>query len=107
VRILRSTPLTDPDIRTKMQEAANLITEAKENMEALELNVGTKMEQLGRTLDTLKTSKNFMDGIVSDLESADTTTAVAELTQDQTMLEASYNVLVRLSQLTLTKYLGV
>jgi flagellar hook-associated protein 3 FlgL len=107
VRILRSTPLTDPDIRTKMQEAANLITEAKENMEALELNVGTKMEQLGRTLITLKTSKNFMDGIVSDLESADTTTAVAELTQDQTMLEASYNVLVRLSQLTLTKYLGV
>jgi flagellar hook-associated protein 3 FlgL len=107
VRILRSTPLTDPDIRTKMQEAANLITEAKENMEALKLNVGTKMEQLGRTLDTLKTSKNFMDGIVSDLESADTTTAVAELTQDQTMLEASYNVLVRLSQLTLTKYLGV
>jgi flagellin-like hook-associated protein FlgL len=48
-----------------------------------------------------------MDGVVSDLESADTTTAVAELTQDQTMLEASYNVLVRLSNLTLTKYLGV
>lgn len=105
VRILRSTPLTDPDIKNKMQEAANLVTESKEAMEAVQLNVGTKMEQLGRTQTTLKSSQNFMDGIVSDLESADTTTAVAELTQDQTMLEASYNVLVRLSQLTLTKFL--
>ena len=105
VRILRSTPLTDPNIKQKMQEAANLCNEAKKGIEAVELNVGTKMEQLGRTQTTLKTSKDFMDGVVSDLESADTTTAVAELTQDQTMLEASYNVLVRLSQLTLTKYL--
>lgn len=105
VRILRSTDLTDANIKQKMQEAANLCTEAKSGMEAIELNVGTKMEQLGRTEGTLKTSKAFMDGVVSDLESANTTTAVAELTQDQTMLEASYNVLVRLSQLTLTKYL--
>jgi flagellar hook-associated protein 3 FlgL len=107
VRILKTTDLNDPDIKGKMQEAANLLTESKTGMEAVELNVGTKLEQLGRTQTTLKDSKNFMDGVVSDLESADTTTAVAELTQDQTMLEASYNVLVRLSNLTLTKYLGV
>ncbi len=105
VRILRSTDLTDANIKQKMQEAANLCNEAKTGMEAIELNVGTKMEQLGRTATTLKTSKAFMDGVVSDLESSDTTTAVAELTQDQTMLEASYNVLVRLSELTLVKYL--
>jgi flagellar hook-associated protein 3 FlgL len=107
VRIVKSTPTSDPDIKAKMQKAADLLTSAKTDMEAVELNVGTKLEQLGRTQTTLKDSKNFMDGVVSDLESADTTTAVAELTQDQTMLEASYNVLVRLSNLTLTKYLGV
>ncbi|MCD6073316.1 MAG: flgL [Rhodospirillales bacterium] len=107
VRILRSTPLSDPNIKVIMQEAADLCSEAKSGMEAVELNVGTKLEQLGRTQTTLKNSKNFMDGVVSDLESADTTTAVAELTQDQTMLEASYNVLVRLSKLNLNSYLGI
>jgi flagellar hook-associated protein 3 FlgL len=105
VRILRSTPLTDTNIKAKMQEAADLCTEAQTDLQSVELNVGTKLEQLGRTTKTLQSSKEFMGGIVSDLESADTFTAVAELTQDQTMLEASYNVLVRLSQLTLTKYL--
>lgn len=107
VRILRSTALNDANIKPKMQEAADLLTEAKADLQAVELNVGTKIEQLGRTTKTLQTTKEFMDGIVSDLESADTFTAVAELTQDQTMLEASYNVLVRLSTLSLTKYLGV
>jgi len=105
VRILRSTPESDPDIKNKMQEAANLITESKEALEAVQLNVGTKLEQLGRTATALKESKAFLDGIVSELEGADTTTAVAELTQTQTMLDASYNVIVRLSSLTLTKYL--
>ena len=79
---------------------------AQTDLQAVELNVGTKLEQLGRTTKTLQSSKQFMGGIVSDLESADTFSAVAELTQDQTMLEASYNVLVRLSNLTLTKFLG-
>ena len=105
VRILRSTPLTDPDIKAKMQEASDLCGQALTGLQSMELNIGTKEEQLGKTTTTLKNSKNFMDGIVSDLEMSDTTTAVAQLTQDQTQLEASYNVVVKLSDLSLTKFL--
>jgi len=107
VRLVKTVKLDDPDIKAKMQEAATLLGEAKTGLESLELNVGTKLEQLDRTQTTLKNSKNFMDGVVSDLESADTTTAVSELTQDQTMLEASYNVVVRLSNMSLIKFMGV
>jgi flagellar hook-associated protein 3 FlgL len=105
IRILRSTPLNDPDIKSKMQEASDLCTQAQDGMQSLELNVGTKVEQLGRTTTTLNNSKNFMDGVVSDLEMADTTTAVAQLTQDQTTLQASYQVIVRMSGLSLTNFL--
>jgi len=106
VRIIRTVdPATDADAPEKFQEALDLCNAALESMEALELNIGTKLEQTDRTSKLLKDSKNFLNGVISDLESADTFTAVAELTQEQTMLEASYNTLVRLSSLTMTKFL--
>ena len=106
VRIIRSVPLNDANVTAKYQEALDLVNAALTDMEGLELNIGTKMEQTHRTGVLLKDSKNFLNGAISDLESSDTFQAVAELTQDQTMLEASYSTLVRLSQLTMTKFLS-
>ena len=60
--------------------------------------------QLDTTHTKLDHSRNFLSGIISDIESIDTFTAIAEITQDQTMLEASYATLMRLSQLHLTSY---
>jgi flagellar hook-associated protein 3 FlgL len=105
VRIIRSVPLTDANVNEKYGEARDLVNQALEDMQSTELNIGTKVEQLHRTGDQLKDTKNFLNGVVSDLESANTFEAVAELTQDQTMLEASYNTMVRLSNLTMTKFL--
>jgi flagellar hook-associated protein 3 FlgL len=105
VRIIRSVdPETDPNAQAKYLEALDLCNQALEGMEGVELNIGTKLEQADRTSKLLKDSKNFMDGVISDLESADTFTAVAELTQEQTMLEASYNTLVKLSNLSMVKF---
>ena len=96
VRILRSTDITggDANYLSKIQEGLDLINAAEDRLQELELSVGSKVQQL-----------NFINGIISDLESADTFQAVAELTQDQTMLEASYATVVRLSDLTLTNFL--
>lgn len=106
VRIIRSTDLTDPDAKTKYQNALDLVTQASDGVQALQLNVGTKQQQLATTGDQLKETKNFLDGTVSDIEMADTSTAVAQLNQDQTMLQAAYTTVVRLSSLTLTNFLG-
>jgi flagellar hook-associated protein 3 FlgL len=107
VRIIRSVPLdgTGVNVTQKYQHARDLVNEALEDMQSTELNIGTKVEQLHRTGLQLKDTKSFLSGAVSDLESADTFEAVAELTQDQTMLEASYNTLVRLSNLSMIKFL--
>lgn len=106
-RILRSTDITggDPNYLAKIQGALDLINESETRLQELELSVGTKVQQLNSTNQNLKDSKNFFNGIISELESANTFEAVAELTQAQTMLEASYSTVVRLSDLTLTNFL--
>ena len=105
IRIIRTTDLSDPDYKTKYQNALDLVTQAETGVEGLQLNVGTKQQQLATTGDQLKETKNFLDGTISDIEMADTSTAVAELNQDQTMLQAAYTTVVRLSSLTLTNFL--
>ncbi len=107
VRVLRSTLIdgSDANYLAKMQGALDLVIDAEEDLQALELSIGTKVQQLASTNKNLENSKDLADGIISDIESANTFEAVAELTQDQTMLEASYNTVVRLSNLTLTKFL--
>jgi flagellin-like hook-associated protein FlgL len=84
----------------------DLLDQAQTGLEGLELNIGTKLEQLASTGKTLKTTKDFLDGNISDIETADPAQTSAELLNDQNMLEASYNILVRLSNLSLTKYLN-
>ena len=105
IRILRSVDVGDANYVAKYQGALDLVIQATDRLQALELSVGTKVQQLATTNRNLNNSGNFLSGIVSDLESANTFQAVVELTQDQTMLEASYKVIVRLSNLTLTNFL--
>jgi flagellar hook-associated protein 3 FlgL len=107
VRILRSTDITgaDADYLAKLQGALDLTNEAETLLQATELGIGTKIQQLDTTNNNIKNSQNFANGLISDIESTNTFEVVAELTQHQTMLEASYNTVVRLSNLTLTRFL--
>jgi flagellin-like hook-associated protein FlgL len=107
IRILRSTDISgaDTDYMAKVEHALNLINQSDGELQGLEMNIGTRIQQLDTTNKNIKISQNFARGIISDIESVDTFQAVAELTQDQTMLEASYSTMVRLSNLNLTKFL--
>jgi flagellar hook-associated protein 3 FlgL len=107
MRIIRSTDLSggDPNYLAKIQDAMNIVNEADSSLRDLELNLGTKQQQVKRTNDQHTSVKTFFDTVITDLESADTYDAVARVNQDQTMLEASYKTVVRLSQLTLTNFL--
>ena len=83
----------------------NLVNEAETDLSTPKPNIGTTVQQLDRTNTTLTDNKNFVDGVMADPESADTFEAAAELQQDQTMPEASYNTLVRLGTPTLNNSL--
>jgi len=107
IRILRSTDISgaDPNYMAKVEHSLNLINQSSREIQSLQMGIGTRIQQLETTNKNIEISRNFARGIISDIEGVDTYQAVAELTQDQTMLEASYSTMVRLSNLTLTKFL--
>ncbi len=110
IRILRSTDITgsppnDANFMKKVEHSLNLLNQADDEMQAIQMNIGTRIQQLETTNKNITISQNFARGLISDIESVDMYRAVAELTQDQTMLEASYSTMVRLSNLTLTKFI--
>ena len=105
VRIIRETALSDANASAKFDHALALLNESEDRLQAIELNIGVKVEQLARTNESLTSTKNSLGAVITDIEQANTFEAVAELTQTQTMLEASYNTVVRLSDLTLNRFL--
>jgi flagellar hook-associated protein 3 FlgL len=110
IRVLRSTdiggsPPNDANFMAKIEHSLNLLNQADKEIQAVQMNIGTRIQQLETTNKNITISQNFARSLISDIESVDTYRAVAELTQDQTMLEASYSTMVRLSNLTLTKFM--
>jgi len=71
----------------------------------VELNTGVRFQQLASTTRSLKDTKSILDGVVDEIERADTFEAVSILNQVQTQLEASYATAVRVSSLSLVNFL--
>ena len=105
IRLVKSTDLSDANVLGKFQHALNLLNESADNIAAVELNTGVRFQQLASTTQSLKDTKSILDGVVDEIERADTFEAVSILNQVQTQLEASYATAVRVSSLSLTKFL--
>jgi len=105
IRLVKSTDLSDANVLGKFQHALNLLNESSDKIAAVELNTGVKFQQLASTTRSLKDTKSILDGVVDEIERADTFEAVSILNQVQTQLEASYATAVRVSSLSLTKFL--
>ena len=103
--LVKSTDLTDANVLGKFQHALNLLNESADNIAAVELNTGVRFQQLASTTRSLKDTKSILDGVVDEIERADTFEAVSILNQVQTQLEASYATAVRVSTLSLTRFL--
>ena len=105
IRIVRSTNLTDTDVNAKFQHALDLLMESEDQIQATQLRTGLKFQQLDKTTRNLTDTKAILDGIVTDIERADTFKVVSELNQVQNQLEASFSTVVRVNSLNLVKFL--
>ncbi len=105
IRLVKSTDLTDARVLDKFQHALNLLNESADKIGAVELNTGVKFQLLASTTLSLKDTMSILDGVVDEIERADTFEAVSILNQVQTQLEASYATAVRVSSLSLTRFL--
>jgi flagellar hook-associated protein 3 FlgL len=67
--------------------------------------LGARQDQITTANTDLTQTATTLKGQLSNLQDADLTTVAASLSQAQTQLEASYQVISTLSQLSLTKFL--
>lgn len=77
----------------------------KDSLEQIELDLGFHSIQLERTIEKHKGLMDFLDERVARIENTDTLTVMTSLLDDQQALEASYQVLARVKQLSLSNYL--
>ena len=105
IRLVKSTNLTDANVIAKFQHALDLLNQAEDKIAATELKTGIRFKQLDTTNKNLNDTKSILEGVVDEIERADTFEAVAVLNQVQSQLEASYTTAVRVSSLSLTKLL--
>ena len=105
LRIIKSTSLTDANANGKFLHTLDLINQASDEITAVELKTGIRFKQLDNVNNYLENTKAVLQGVVTDIERADTFETVAELNQVQTQLEASYTTAVRVSNLSLANFL--
>lgn len=96
---------TDAQI-TALKTAMGQIDTALPNVRAINAENGRKQAQT-ETLGTRADDRaNLLSELISDNEDADYGEIAMQLSQSQTILQASYSVFSRLSQLSLTQYLN-
>ena len=81
------------------------MNQASDEITAVQLKTGIRFKQLDNVNKNLENTKAVLQGVVTDIERADTFETVAELNQVQTQLEASYTTAVRVSSLTLANFM--
>lgn len=100
--ILANTDSTDEDA---IDEAYELATEAMDELLAAQGRLGVNADRLESALEQQDTTLALVEERVSDLKAVDTAQMAVEISQYETILEASYSVLGKLNGLKLTDYL--
>jgi flagellar hook-associated protein 3 FlgL len=91
---------------TTLETALDTLNTSLTNLTQLEAELGHQMSVVEGTTAQNKSVETTLASQVSDIQDVDVSKAMVELTQRQTILQASYLVISKASQLTLTNYLS-
>lgn len=75
------------------------------NLEDLEQNIGFKQVLIQQTTEVHKKFSGFLGGRITEVENVDRLDAVTRLLDDQRTLEASFQALARIKQLSLSQFI--
>lgn len=98
--------LTDTQRSFLKTEMANLVAATERLQSYVSVN-GLRQNRLDALGDDLDANKNFLEIFISDIEDVNLAEAITRANNDQLALEASYQVVGRLSKLSLLNYLPV
>jgi flagellar hook-associated protein 3 FlgL len=90
---------------TKYTEAVDLLNESKIELSSYTARLGNSYAQVDEQLKLDKSLSLKLNELISDVESVDIPTAMADMVNSQVKLQASYMLLVRANSITLADYL--
>ncbi|MGD9650166.1 MAG: flagellin, partial [Dongiaceae bacterium] len=89
----------------RLEEAYRIVTESLDKLADLRSQVGSE----GRLLQDIKAkhveTAGRLEGLISDIQAVDVPKTIAELSAQQTQLQASYLTISRLSEISLVQFL--
>lgn len=94
-----------PQDQNRLEEALRVVNGAVQEIPNITGQIGSARAVIESIGNKHTDFKQFADKAVGDLANVDVARAVTLLTQDQTTLEASYQVVARLTQLSLANFL--
>jgi len=91
--------------QTELETALDEVNDALDDLTQLEAETGHKMSVVEQSQARNQAMSDTIKLQLGSIQDVDISAAMVELTQRQTILQASYSVIARTAQLTLTNYL--
>lgn len=105
LRLAATTNVGPPSDANRLNEALGVVKQAIQNIPDITSQIGSGQAAIQSIQAKQTDFKQFADKTIGDIANVDVTQAVTKLSQDQTTLEASYQVVARLAQMDLSQYL--
>ncbi len=105
IRSLHMVVIGPPNDRPNMDDALKVAGEALDSMADVRTRIGATRATLARVNRSHEDYLLFAEKTISDIENVDITQTITNMNADQTAVEASFMTIVRMSQLTLTRFL--
>ena len=94
-----------PQDQNRLEESLRVVNEAIQNIPNITGQIGSTRAAIESITNKHTDFKQFADKAIGDLANVDVAKAVTVLTEDQTTLQASYQVVAQLSHLSLSNFL--
>lgn len=105
IRAMHMVIIGPPNDRATLDEALRVIDQAIDGVSDIRTRIGASRAALENVNSRLNDFLLFTEQTISDLENADITEVITTMNSDQVSLEASYRILTRLADLTLSRFL--
>lgn len=105
IRAMHMVIIGPPNDRATLDEALRVITQAVDGVSDIRTQIGASRAALENVNSRLDDFLVFTEQTISDLENTDITEVITTMNSDQVAVEASFAVIARLADLTLTRFL--
>lgn len=105
LRLAADANVGPPQDRNRLEESLRLAKGAIQDIPTITSQIGSAQAAIENIQSKHTDFKQFADKAIGDISNVDVTEAVTRLSEDQVTLEASYQVIARLSQLSLSRFL--